>query len=284
MGICFFGLAGDCGSSQTVETKKFNSIINSTVNEMINTTQTTSNTKVINLNNYEITTGENSDVEYCDIFTTQSINSTQSATINVATSDVTSLQQQLKDTLTNTDKQSSTTKQELLSLSQSSGVNLSEIHDQISNAITTRVTKQTLTAINSIIDLANKNKLAILGKWRCGPSGKIESIQGILSSQVSNIIVNSLLNNTQSVDNAVDITNSSGITQDLSQKGIGDAGAKIISSVTNPLASVAIAWIVGGVILALIIGLFIFFILRKPSTKSVSFGKRDLKALRKIKF
>lgn len=236
------------GNVQSSTTKNMVNIANSFINNTTNSSSTDSSAISSNRQTFDILFGPNSDVKGCDINATQSITSNQV----LKTTSLFQTETEIKNELSNMIDQIATTSQdavaEFLSFSGNAQISVQDLTTSIKNDIQNNITNENATVCTAIADNLQQGKITILGKYTCGPDGKINLTQQLLNDQVSECISKVFF---QAIaDNT--------IVNDIVQKAETDQAAKTI----GPLSAIfgSLGAIIGLVVIIIVcIGGFILY-------------------------
>ena len=212
------------GSGQSSISSQTNTLLNETLTNMVNSTTNKTHIQNTNNNSFSLSVGN---LEGCDINLTQEIKSSQDVTVNIAVTNVSELQNQVQNALTNAVSNSNKSQQGFAATSLSVQNSEISINNAISNLVKTNISNATLNALKVI--LANANK-AVIYIDNCKNS-KIEVAQDMISSQIVNVISNSLVKNTQSTSAVNTVANTATSTNTSEQKGVSE----LVDSVGNIL-------------------------------------------------
>jgi hypothetical protein len=211
------------GNVQNTSVKQMVDITNSFITNVSNSTSTDSSAITSNRQTFKILTGEKSDVRGCDTSVNQSITTSQ----QLKTSSKFQTSAEIKNELMNMVDQVASTNQnavaEFLSLSANVQNSSQELQTSIKNSIENNITNESTVACTAIANNLQEGEITILGKYTCGPSGRIDLTQQLVNDQLAECISNVF--NDAIADNTIVNQIVQDSTVDQSAKTIGPIGA-----------------------------------------------------------
>jgi hypothetical protein len=176
------------GNVQASSNKNMVELANQFINNTTNTNSTDSSATAINRQTFDVLIGQGSDVKGCDLNILNSITSSQA----LKTTSTANFSTKIKNDLSNMIDQIASTSQdavaEFMSLSGNAQLSVQELSTSIKNSIENNITNENTTVCKAYVENLQDGKLTILGKYTCGPSGKIEINQQIVNDQLSECI------------------------------------------------------------------------------------------------
>jgi hypothetical protein len=242
------------GNVQASTNRNMVDIANKFINNTTNTNSTDSTATTVNRQTFDVNIGQGADVKGCDLRLLQSISSSQvlktTSTANFST--------KIKNDLTNMIDQIASTNQkavaEFMSLSANAQVSVQDLTTSIKNSIENNINNENLTVCKAFVDNLQDGKLTILGKYTCGPSGKIEINQSIVNNQLSECISKVFF----------DSIAENSIVNDIVQKAETSQDAKTIGPISAFFGSIGgIITIVIVLILIVVLGVGGFYAYKK---------------------
>jgi hypothetical protein len=182
------------GSSQSSQAKQTNEVLNESITNMVSKSTNSSSARNANANRFTITVGEKGEVS-CGLVFGQKIQAKQAVKVMAKYASKADLQTQLTTALQNSASQASASEQQSLATTIGVQNSKTEINQKIKNIVNTSITNEVVNEVNGFLDNVNNGTLEIKGKWNCGPSGKIEINQDIVSEQIIELLSDAIISN-----------------------------------------------------------------------------------------
>jgi hypothetical protein len=188
------------GNSQSQSVQQTLTAVNSAVTNVTTTTTTTASAISNNINSFTVNVTDsfqcgNPDIpgSGCTLRGGQTINSTQSVTLNASVTNTSQLQQEITSALQSIAENESSSKLGALAIGFNCQDTKQSINQSISNFVTNNITNATTTQISGFVSNANTGILNLSGKWGAGTV--FDNPQNIVTTQVVSLIMTALTTN-----------------------------------------------------------------------------------------
>jgi hypothetical protein len=232
------------GNSQSQSVQQTLTAVNSAVTNVTTTTTTTASAISNNINSFTVNVTDsfqcgNPDVvgSGCTLRGGQTINSTQSVTLNASVTNTSQLQQEITSALQSIAENESSSKLGALAIGFNCQDTQQSINQSISNFVTNNITNATVTQISGFVSNANMGILNLSGKWGAGTV--FDNPQNIVTTQVVSLIMSALTTNSTATAIANSLEATSKSVQSTKIDGIMNALAAMFG--TAILGAVLIA-------------------------------------------
>lgn len=265
-GICIWG-CGECGNKTDAVAVSNITNINNTMINLVNKSSASATVTAYDVNKLKVTIDE---IIGCDTDISQTINSTQKVSVGISFKDSTDLKAQLTTALTSANSDSNNQKTAFLQTAPNVSSSTQTINDAISNLITVDKTNDIATALTALAKDLN-NGIIRIKKIKCTiPGQKIDITQGIVSSQIADVITKAITGTT--VDEIVKASAKANNTNNNDQTGQGIS--QLVDSFFNGIGNIFSKGILAAVLAVVIpcvlcFGL-IYFIVHHRSVSSAA--------------
>ena len=209
----------------------------------------------------------------CSVDISQSIKANQAVKLMAKFTSLADMKSQMTTSLQNSAASQSSSTQGSLAIAMNCQNNSQSINQSIKNIVDTKITNETLNAVNGFLDNANKGKLIVNGVLNCPPGkDKITINQSIVSDQLVTMLTSSLVGNTTSSTSESKAEAKTKQEQSSKQEGVFDGLSKLIDSIGMGFLGPIIACL-------LCVGVIAYFIFGRssssaaPSVPVSTFGK-----------